>query len=210
MNPHVGVLDYGMGNLRSVAKALETSGAQVFVSNKIRLLEKADLLVVPGVGAFDAAMSVLRSAKLDGFIRDWVKAERPFLGICLGLQLLFESSEESPGTKGLGLLAGRVVRFRPKDRALKVPHMGWNAVRPVGAVGKELKSVLSGPEKFYFVHSFYPRPDDAGLVWTKTPYEKLFCSSVARGKLVATQFHPEKSGPAGLKLLKSLVRFLVV
>jgi imidazole glycerol phosphate synthase glutamine amidotransferase subunit len=194
-----------MGNLRSVEKALEKAGAETFVSQERNNLEQADLLVVPGVGAFDAALKVLRAAKLDGFIKEWIAAEKPYLGICLGLQLLFESSGESPGARGLGVLPGTVVRFRPGDRRLKVPHMGWNEVRPAGAAGPFGKGVLPAPEYFYFVHSFYPRPEDPALVWAETTYGEKFCSAVARKNLAATQFHPEKSGETGLRFLKALL-----
>ncbi len=202
----VGVLDYGMGNLRSVEKALVSAGAETFVSDDIRVLSNADLLVVPGVGAFDAAMNVLRQKKLDVFLRDWIKAGRPYFGICLGLQLLFESSEEAPGVRGLGVLKGRVVKFRLSDRRLKIPHMGWNEVRPRGACSSEGKGLLPASAYFYFVHSYFPRPTKKSVVWATTPYGNEFCSAVAHGTLMATQFHPEKSGPTGLRFLKELLR----
>lgn len=201
----VGVLDYGMGNLRSVEKALTKAGAKAFVSDKPHALSRADLLVVPGVGAFDAALTVLKDKQLDIFIRDWVWADRPYLGICLGLQLLFESSEEAPGVRGLGVLKGKVVKFRFSDRRLKVPHMGWNEVHPVGPAARTRKNLLSSPAPFYFVHSYAPYPTDRAVVWTTTPYGKDFCSAVARGNLLATQFHPEKSGPTGLGFLKAVL-----
>lgn len=193
MTLRVGVVDYGMGNLRSVAKAWEAAGASVCVADNPQSLKKVSLLTVPGVGAFDAAVQELRRKKLDGFIREWVQADRPFLGICLGLQLLFDSSQEAPGTPGLGLLPGVVVRFRPKDAALKVPHMGWNQVS------------FNSPRKgayYYFVHSYYPRPRENSDVWCRTEYGAPFCSGVRRGRLTAVQFHPEKSGVTGLQFLK--------
>jgi len=201
----VGVLDYGMGNLRSVEKALVSAGAEAVVSDDPRVLSTVDLLVVPGVGAFDAAMKVLRQKKLDGFIREWMAADRPYLGICLGLQLLFESSEEAPGSRGLGVLKGKVVKFRSTDRRLKIPHMGWNEVHPRSARFKEGKALLPASAYFYFVHSYFPCPTDPSVVWATTPYGKEFCSAVARGSLVATQFHPEKSGPTGHRFLKALL-----
>lgn len=204
----VGVLDYGMGNLRSVEKALVKAGARAFVSDDPAVLATADLLVVPGVGAFDAAMKVLRQKKLVAFIRDWVRTGRPYLGICLGLQLLFESSEEAPGVRGLGLLKGRVVKFRFADRRMKVPHMGWNEVRPVGPAARDRKALLPASAFFYFVHSYAPRPADKSVVWATTPYGTDFCSAVAQGALLATQFHPEKSGPTGLRFLKALLNSL--
>ncbi len=202
----VGVLDYGMGNLRSVEKALVSAGAETVVSDEKRILSTVDLLVVPGVGAFDAAMKVLRQKKLDGFIREWIAADRPYLGICLGLQLLFESSEEAPGGRGLGVLKGKVVKFRFSDRRLKIPHMGWNEVHPRKTGSSPWKSLLPTSSYFYFVHSYFPRPAETSVVWATTPYGKDFCSAVAQGNLVATQFHPEKSGPTGLRFLKELLK----
>lgn len=199
------VLDYGMGNLRSVEKALVAAGAKVFVSDDPQVLAGADLLVVPGVGAFDAAMKVLRQKKLDAFIVEWIRAGRPYFGICLGLQLLFDSSEESPGVRGLGVLKGHVVKFRFSDRRLKVPHMGWNEVLPSGPAARERKDLLPRSSTFYFVHSYAPRPSDKSVVWATTPYGSPFCSAVAQGNLCATQFHPEKSGPTGLRFLKELL-----
>ncbi|MBL8023619.1 MAG: imidazole glycerol phosphate synthase subunit HisH [Elusimicrobia bacterium] len=206
MKGPVGVLDYGMGNLRSVEKALIHSGAKAFVSDDPHALSQAALLVVPGVGAFDAAMTVLRKKKLDRFIQDWVNKDRPYLGICLGLQLLFESSEEAPGKKGLGVLKGKVVKFRLADRRLKVPHMGWNEVHPKKNAAGCWKKVLTRKDYFYFVHSYLARPTDPALVWTNTPYAGEFCSAVARGNLLATQFHPEKSGPTGLRFLREVLK----
>lgn len=201
----VGVMDYGMGNLRSVEKAFERAGARAFVSDRPKTLESSDLLVVPGVGAFDAAMDVLRKKGLDRFIREWVRADRPYFGICLGLQILFESSAEAPGARGLGILAGKVVKFPSRTPRLKVPHMGWNEVRPVSPCPAGWEKMLDASDHFYFVHSFYPRPSDAGVVWAVTPYGGPFCSAVARGRLAATQFHPEKSGPTGLRFLTRLL-----
>lgn len=201
----VGVLDYGMGNLRSVEKALVTAGADAFVSDDPKRLSGADLLVVPGVGAFDAAMKVLRKKKLDTFIRKWIGAGRPYFGICLGLQILFDSSEEAPGVRGLGVLEGPVVKFRLSDRRLKVPHMGWNEVHPSGPAARGQSTLLPKSAFFYFVHSFAPRPADKSVVWATTPYGVAFCSAVAQGNLWATQFHPEKSGPTGLRFLKELL-----
>ena len=202
---NVGVLDYGMGNLRSVEKAFVQAGANAFVSDNPKRLSRADMLVVPGVGAFDAAMKTLKSKKLDVFIRDWVGAGKPYFGICLGLQLLFESSEEAPGVRGLAVLKGEVVKFRPSDKRLKVPHMGWNEVHPAHSARRGEKNFLPSSEFFYFVHSYAPRPADRSVVWATTPYGAEFCSAVAKGNLLATQFHPEKSGPAGLRFLKALL-----
>ena len=198
-----------------MAKALEAAGGRVTVSDDRRVLGKSDLLVVPGQGAFGAAADVLRRRGLAPFVKEWLAEDRPFFGICLGLQLLFEGSEEAPGVKGFGILPGRVRKFRPKDRTLKVPHIGWNQVSPFsgssvarrpGVPASRYRSLLPRPDYFYFVHSFYADPEDRSSVWTETDYGGRFCSGVARGRMAAVQFHPEKSGEAGLALLKSVLR----
>jgi glutamine amidotransferase/cyclase len=179
--------------------------AQCNVSDDRAVLDRSDLLVVPGQGAFGAAMDVLKRRKLLPFLKSWLAADRPFFGICLGLQILFDGSEEAPGVKGLGFLPGRVRRFRPSRRALKVPHMGWNAVSP-----RRSRSAFDGllPRGgcFYFVHSYYADPRDRSTVWTETDYGGKFCSAVARGRMAAAQFHPEKSGAAGLAFLKKILQ----
>jgi imidazole glycerol phosphate synthase glutamine amidotransferase subunit len=200
-----GVVDYGMGNLHSVAKALEAAGARVSVSDDRKALEKSDLLVVPGQGSFGAAASVVKSRGLTGFLKGWAAEDRPFLGICLGLQILFESSEEAPGVKGLGILPGRVRLFRPKKRSLKVPHMGWNEAAP-RKPRAALAKAQSKADHFYFLHSYYADPEDRSVLWTETDYGGRFCSAVAKGNLAAVQFHPEKSGAAGLRLLKNILK----
>jgi imidazole glycerol phosphate synthase glutamine amidotransferase subunit len=213
--PLVGIVDYQMGNLRSVAKAFEAAGARVRVTDRASVLRRSDILVVPGVGAFDAAMRALRRRRLDSFIRHWVRAGRPYIGICLGMQVLFERSEEAPGTRGLGIFKGVVRKFRPSPR-LKVPHMGWNNVKycrlPIADCrlnGKKCKSKMffvdRQSDQFYFVHSYYAEPKDRSMVWTVTEHGKAFCSAVARGRLRATQFHPEKSGRIGGQLLKQML-----
>jgi imidazole glycerol phosphate synthase glutamine amidotransferase subunit len=204
-SPHVGVLDYGMGNLRSVAKALETAGARVTVSDSRRVLSQCDLLALPGQGSFGMAVDVLKKKKLKDFVVDWIHQGKPYLGLCLGLQLLFESSEEAPGKKGLEVLRGRVKKFRPRNKALKVPHMGWNQAVPKRKADG-FSSLLTKPDYFYFVHSFYPEPTDRSTVWLETSYGRPFCSAVAQGRLVATQFHPEKSGEAGLRFLRGVLK----
>ncbi len=202
---NIGVVDYGMGNLHSVAKALSTTGADVSVSSDRKKLSSSDVLVLPGVGAFGAAMTNLAKNKLDDFARGWLDDGKPFLGICLGLQLLFDGSDESRGVPGLGAMKGRVRAFRKKDFSIKgyrVPHMGWNTLN---LRQKEKYGILPS-DSFYFVHTYFPEPKDKDVVWTTTPYGKPFCSAVAKGNTVATQFHPEKSGDVGLRLLKNLMK----
>jgi len=194
----VTVLDYGMGNLRSVAKALEAVGASVSIASTVPD-GGSDLLVVPGQGHFGACVRTLGDAQLDA-IRAWIAADRPYLGICLGLQLLFASSEESP-EPGTSIIDGNVVRFRD---APKVPHIGWNQITP-GPAGDTWFGSLDGA-RFYFVHSFYPAPTDATLTAATSTHGETFCAAVARGPLLATQFHPEKSGDAGLALLERVVK----
>lgn len=205
--PSVGVLDYGMGNLRSVAKSLEAAGARVRVSDKRSDLAKSDLLVLPGQGAFGTAVEVLRRAKLADFVRGWLEEDKPYLGICLGYQLLFEGSEEAPGKKGFGFLRGRVRKFRKADAGGKIPHMGWNLAEP-RRDREASRRLLDRPDYFYFVHSYYPDPQDEQAIWLETRYGKTFCSAVAVGRRVATQFHPEKSGAAGQRFLKAVLKGL--
>lgn len=190
------VLDFGLGNLRSVAKALERAGARVDVTNVVD--PGVDGLVVPGQGHFGSCVTNLGARLAD--VRRWIDDGRPFLGICLGLQVLFERSEESP-VPGLGVFAGDVVRFR--DPALKVPHIGWNEVVPA-----EKARLLDGVEpgtRFYFVHSYYPAPTDDAVVAATTDYGTSFCCAAERDNVMATQFHPEKSGDAGAHVLRNFV-----
>lgn len=195
------VIDYGMGNLRSVSKALEHFGAEVTVSGDPQVIQKADKVVLPGVGAFGDAMHELETRGLIAPVQTAAKT-KPFLGICLGLQLLFDSSEESPNVRGLGILPGDVRRFRSAD--IKIPHMGWNQV----AIKKEHPLFKNMPDQsfFYFVHSFYAVPAKKELVAGETEYGKeTFASIVADKNIFATQFHPEKSQKAGLTILKNFV-----
>lgn len=195
------VVDYGAGNLRSVVRALAFVGAEPVVVGDPEALLQADVLVFPGVGAAGSAMRRLRERGLDDAIREFYRSGRPVLGVCLGLQLLFEWSEEDGGTAGLGLLPGLVRRF---PDGLKVPHMGWNQVRL-----RQAHPVFAGiPDGtyFYFVHSYYAEPADPALVVGTTDYGVEFASVVARENLVATQFHPEKSSRWGLMVYKNFLR----
>jgi len=196
------VIDYGMGNLRSVSKALESLGASVQVSSDPHDVERADQLILPGVGAFSAAMRELAARGLIEPLKGAIASGKPYLGICLGLQLLLEESDEGKDARGLGVLAGRVPRF--SVNGLKVPHMGWNQVRR-GRGDCPLLKGIDDESYFYFVHSYYADPSDRSVVALETDYGVRFVSMVWRGNLFATQFHPEKSQANGLKLLKNFV-----
>ena len=199
----LGVIDYGSGNLRSVCKAIEAAGSIPSLVTGPSGLDSLDAIVVPGVGAFAHCAENLRATGLWDPVREWALSGRPYLGICLGYQLLFESSEESPGVEGLGVLKGRVVRF--SDAALKVPHMGWNTLSKTSG---PLYNGLSGDVSMYFVHSYYPVPADSSLVSAWSDYGVSFAAGVSSGALHAVQFHPEKSQSAGLALLRNFLSTL--
>jgi len=204
----VGLIDYGRGNLRSVEKALQKLHAEVRRISGPEDFAGCDAVVLPGVGAFGDAMNNLHDRKLVQPVREWLDSDRPFLGICLGFQLLFEESDESPGVKGLGWMKGRVVRF--PDSLKKIPHMGWNVVQPVNQ-GVDLFRGLPGQPYFYHVHSYYPEPADADDAACHTEYDGVrFVSGVARGSKAAFQFHPEKSQRNGLMLLENFLNGLAV
>lgn len=194
------VLDYGAGNVRSLTNAIQSLGYKIrFVQNPADI-EQAEILVFPGVGAFGEIMHVLNEKKLVGPLRTYLQQNKPFLGICLGLQVLFEESEEAPGVNGLGFLHGKVMRFRTH---LSVPHIGWNGLK--ARKPSPIFSGLRGDEKVYFVHSYHVVPEDPSVVLTTTDYGKEFASSIQCGNIIATQFHPEKSGDVGLKILKNFL-----
>jgi glutamine amidotransferase len=201
------VIDYGMGNLHSVRKALEVAGAKAKVSSSAKDILKAERIVFPGVGSFGEAMKELNRRKLVKPIKDAIADGKPFLGLCLGLQLLFERSEEAPGFKGLGVLKGDIKRFSGKG--LKVPHMGWNEIvrdtRYEIRDTKVLKDVPNG-SYMYFVHSYYVKPKDKSVILTTTDYGINFVSGICKDNIYAFQFHPEKSQALGLKILKNFVR----
>ncbi len=214
------IVDYEMGNLRSVQKAFERIGTEARVSDRPAEVARAERLVVPGVGAFGDAMAALRAKDLVEPIRDFAASGRPFLGICLGLQVLFEESEEvaeapvdvaalqgRPLPRGLSMVPGRVVRFGPHvlEKGLKVPHMGWNEVEVV----RPLPLFAGMPRKgvyFYFAHSYHAAPVDEAVTATRTDYGGPFASAVAVDNVMATQFHPEKSQAAGRQVLENFVK----
>ena len=198
----IAIIDYGMGNLRSVQKAFERLGHAAEVTGDAERVTRAPGVVLPGVGAFAACMTNLAAAGLVEPVKQVIRAGRPFLGICLGMQLLFDESDEFGPVAGLGILPGRVVRFSP-DPERKIPHMGWNSLRMVRRA-PELAGIEDGAY-VYFVHSYYPVPRDADVVATTTPYGEEFASSVVRDNVFACQFHPEKSQQVGLRLLDNFV-----
>lgn len=198
----IAIIDYQMGNLRSVQKALEKVGTQAVITSDPREVARAEKVVLPGVGAFRDAIAELRRRDLIAPIRDVIAADKPFLGICLGLQLLFDVSYEDGQYEGLGVLPGKVVRFEVPPE-FKVPHMGWNE-----ALIRRRAPVLDGIAEgthFYFVHSYYVVPEDPAVIAIEADYHRPFCAMIWRGNLFATQFHPEKSQAQGLKLLKNFV-----
>ena len=195
----IAIIDYGAGNLQSVEKALRHLGCQCQITADPGELAAAQAAVLPGVGAFGDAMGQLRARGLEEPIRQFVSSGKPFLGICLGLQILFEESEESPGVKGLGLLRGRVLRL-PKESGLKIPHIGWNS-RVVGKPGGLLAGA-EGEPYVYFVHSYYLRAEE-DVVTATAEYGTTIHAAVQKGNLLACQFHPEKSGQVGLSLLEN-------
>ena len=203
--PDVVVIDVGLGNLRSVERALARAGGRPRLSAQPDDVARADVAVFPGQGAFGDAMHALADARLLEPLRARIDAGRPYLGICLGLQILFERSEEALGVAGLGVLAGEVARFAARP-GRKVPHVGWNAVRPVAGSGAALLGA-AGPY-FYFTHSYYPRPATPACVaaWTEYDGETFACAAaLAGGNVTAVQFHPEKSQDAGAAFLRAFL-----
>lgn len=197
----VAIIDYGVGNLRSVEKAFAATGCEAVVSGDERVLRGADKLVLPGVGAFGACMKALRERGFDGLIREKVEEGTPLLGVCVGMQLLFEESDEFGATPGLGLLRGKVRRFSDE---LVVPHVGWNRV--TARQSHALFSDVAQAAHFYFVHSYYCEPEDKSVVAGETEYGVRYASVVAKANICGVQFHPEKSQDAGLRLLRNFAR----
>lgn len=196
----IGIIDYDAGNIKSVEKALHYLGQETVVSREPEVLLRADKVILPGVGSFGEAMEHLHRYGLIPVIHEIVEKQTPFLGICLGLQLLFESSEESPGVEGLGILKGKILRI-PKAQGLKIPHMGWNSLH-LQNDGRLYRGI---PEEtyVYFVHSYYLQAEDPQIVKAVTEYSTCIHASVEKDHVFACQFHPEKSSHWGLKILKN-------
>lgn len=203
----VGIVDYQMGNLRSVQKAVERVGVSAIVTGDRKELEGLTHLILPGVGAFGDAIDELNRRNLVGFIQDWARSGKPFLGICLGMQLLFDTSDEGGLREGLSILPGKVVRFEqvPGEAPIKIPHMGWNQVASTIENDPMLDGIQGNPF-VYFVHSFYVQPADEQVTWLRADYGKSFCAAVRKGNVLATQFHPEKSQRDGLQLLANFLK----
>ena len=200
----IALIDYDSGNLRSAQRALLKVGAEVRVVRHPEEIKDADGLVLPGVGAFDDCINALQKQELLAAARDYIKTGRPFLGICVGYQALFDKSDEfNSCAAGLGIFAGRVVRF-PEQNGLKVPQIGWNQLNIVKPDCPIYKGIKPG-SYVYFVHSYFPQPKDTSIIATETNYGANFASSVWRDNVYATQFHPEKSQETGLRLLKNFV-----
>lgn len=199
------VVDYGAGNLHSVARAVTHEGARPLITSNPRYVAEAEALILPGVGAAADTMLNLRQRGLVDPIRKYIASGRPFLGVCMGQQALFDVSEEGGEHDCLGVLPGRVVRL---PQGLKVPHMGWNRVRIVRE--HPIFDGIDDGSYFYFVHSYYPRPEDPAAVIGETEYGVTFASVVARDNVVATQFHPEKSGATGLRMYRNFLRLASV
>ena len=201
-SPRITVIDYQAGNIRSVEKALEKSGALVKVSGNATDVENSDAVVFPGQGSCDSSMVNLRNQGLDEVLVEWIKSGKPFMGVCLGLQLLLEESDEGD-ERGLGVLRGRVEKL---PQGQKVPHMGWNSVR--FTTDHPVFQGVPQNSYFYFVHSYVAVPKDLSIIAGHTEYGRDFCSAVAFDNVVAVQFHPEKSGQNGLNIYRNFVRYV--
>ncbi len=199
----IAVIDYGVGNLFSVEKALAAVGAEVQVTSDAGVLQEADQIVLPGVGAFGDCMRNLEATGLIPVIRRSIEAGKPLLGICIGLQILFEGSEESPEAEGLGIFKGKVKRIKAEN--LKVPHMGWNSLSALGDGGRALLKGLPEHPYVYFVHSYHAVPEEKHVISAVTDYGERITSAVRKDHVWATQFHPEKSGDVGLQILKNFM-----
>ncbi len=204
----IAIINYGMGNLRSVQKALQHLGAEVHITHKPADLASADAIILPGVGAFGAAMQRLNESGQAHAIRRSIEAGKPFLGICLGLQLLFESSSESPGAQGLSILKGRVIGFAETPNfPMRIPHIGWSRLRLTQPEHLLWQGVPEGAY-VYFVHSYYAEPADPAIVTAYCEYGVQFPCAITQGNLHAVQFHPEKSSAVGLQILRNFCQAL--
>ena len=207
----IAIIDYGVGNLRSVQKAFAAGGHRAHVTSDPDVIRNADKVVLPGVGAFGAAVDTLRASGLEDVTLEAAHSGRPFLGICVGMQLLFDESEEMGRHRGLGLVPGRVLRFDERNlgeaaRGIKVPQIGWNGLRFDGLRRSPLFAGLADDSTVYFVHSYFCRPDDESAVAARTDFIAPYCSAVSRGNVHGVQFHPEKSGAVGLRILDNFAR----
>lgn len=198
----IAIIDYDAGNIKSVEKALIALGQEVVITSDKEEILKADKVILPGVGAFGDAMENLKRTGLDQVVKEVAQRGIPFLGICLGLQLLFESSDEAPGVEGLGILKGKILRI-PDQEGLKIPHMGWNSLH-LENNGRLFKGIEENAY-VYFVHSYYLKAEDEQIVKASTEYSTHIHASVEQGNVFACQFHPEKSSDMGLKILKNFV-----
>jgi len=196
----IAVVDYGIGNLRSAEKALQHLGADAQLTSEARAIEHADAVVLPGVGAFGACMGALRASGLEAVTKAAATDGRPFMGICIGMQMLFDGSDESPEVAGLGIVGGRVTRLPDSER---LPQIGWNTLAV--SAGSRLCADLGDEPWLYFVHSYAPEPDDDAVVAARCTYGRSFAAAIEHGPVWATQFHPEKSGATGLRLLRNFV-----
>jgi len=204
----VALVDYGSGNLRSVQKACEYVGMQVVVTQNPGDIKKADKLILPGVGAFDDSMATLARLKLVSCIRDFINSGKPYLGICLGMQLLFSGSEEGREVKGLQIFKGTVKRFRLGE-GFKIPHMGWNSVVSNPNIRGAERRILEGIDEgtfFYFCHSYYADPEDKSIIALSCNYGIDFAAMICAGNIYGTQFHPEKSQESGLRVLSNFAK----
>ena len=199
----IGVIDYGAGNLRSVCNSLKKLSVNSTLIRSPEDIKDISSIIFPGVGSFGDSSEQLKKQRLFDPIKSWLKEDRPFLGICIGFQMLFEKSDESPNSDGFGIIPGKVVRF-PEENLLKVPHMGWNEIKVRNSSDPIWKGIKTSTH-FYFVHSYYPEPLESNSVSSITSYGLEFASSVRCGNIFGTQFHPEKSQAAGLKLISNFL-----
>ena len=200
----IGVIDYGAGNLRSVCNSLKKLSVDCHVVKAPSDLNKIETMIFPGVGSFGDSSDQLKKQSLFEPIREWIINDRPFLGICIGFQMLFDSSEESPGSEGLGIIPGKVIKFS-EQKKIKVPHMGWNEVQ-IKNLNDPVWQKIDDLTHFYFVHSYFPKPDNPEVSSSITGYGVDFTSSIRFGNIFGTQFHPEKSQKSGLRLIENFLK----